>query len=70
MDEQAYENELRELGVHIHGHVPCEFCGQELLKWPTIVEQEKFPPAQVEIDMYAQGEILLFVSVILLHGLP
>ena len=47
IDEQAYETELSELGVHIHGHVPCEFCGKELLKWPTIVEQEKFPPAQV-----------------------
>lgn len=45
--EQAIEAELRELGVHIHGHVPCEFCGEQLLKWPTITEQEKFAPSQV-----------------------
>lgn len=48
-DEQAIETELRELGVHIHGRVPCEFCGEILLKWPTIVEQEKFAPSQVWI---------------------
>jgi hypothetical protein len=46
-DEPNVEAELRELGIHIRGRVPCEFCGKELLKWPTIVEQEKFPPSQV-----------------------
>ena len=47
IDEKAVEGELRELGIHIHGNVPCEFCGREILKWPTIVEQEKYPPSQV-----------------------
>jgi hypothetical protein len=56
IDEQAVEDELRELGVHIHGHVPCEFCGEQLLRWPSIVEQEKFPPAQVGI--YISNKIL------------
>ena len=51
IDEQAIESELRELGVHIHGHVPCEFCGQDILKWPTIIEQEKYPPAQVGMEL-------------------
>ena len=47
IDEQVIESELREMGIHIHGHVPCEFCGHDILKWPTIVEQEKYPPSQV-----------------------
>ncbi|UJR33587.1 hypothetical protein I4U23_021024 [Adineta vaga] len=46
-DEEINEEELRDLGVHVHGHVPCEFCGKELLEWPTIVDQEKFPPSEL-----------------------
>ncbi|CAF3728049.1 unnamed protein product [Adineta steineri] len=45
--EEKTEAEFRELGIHIYGHVPCEFCGHELLEWPTIVEQEKSPPKEL-----------------------
>ncbi|CAF1185589.1 unnamed protein product [Rotaria sordida] len=60
-NEQAIETELRELGVHIHGHIPCEFCGQQLLKWPTIVEQEKFAPSQ----LFCCSEYREFVEAVL-----
>ncbi|CAF2989427.1 unnamed protein product [Rotaria socialis] len=59
--EQAIEAELRELGVHIHGHVPCEFCGEQLLKWPTIIEQEKFAPSQ----LFCCSEYREFVEAVL-----
>ncbi|CAF0737568.1 unnamed protein product [Rotaria sp. Silwood1] len=59
--EQAIETELRELGVHIHGHVPCEFCGEPILKWPTIIEQEKFAPSQ----LFCCSEYREFVEAVL-----
>ncbi|CAF1103043.1 unnamed protein product [Adineta ricciae] len=46
-DEEINEDELRELGVHVYGRVPCEFCGKELRIWPTIVEQETSPPSEL-----------------------
>ena len=49
-DEEINEDELRELGVHVYGRVPCEFCGKELRIWPTIVEQETSPPSEVRSD--------------------
>ncbi|CAF0776054.1 unnamed protein product [Didymodactylos carnosus] len=59
--EQTIEKELKELGVHIHGNFPCEFCGKDILKWPTITEQEKYNPEQ----LFCCSEYREFVEAVL-----